>query len=189
MKHSRRAFRAAIKLLFWTLVLLLAVFAVGALASLLSLVIATVSIALITVWILFAIFSLYFFRDPDPAGPSILTAIVSPAHGKVDVIDETTEVDFIGGSCKRISIFLSIFDVHVQKAPVSGKIAWLKQTPGKFLSATRADSAEHNENVLLGFEPADFPDQKIAVRLLPGGIARRIVPCLSLSDPLSRTDP
>src|SRR5260370_35523242 len=110
MKHSRRAFRAAIKLIFWTLVLLLAVFAVGALASLLSLVIATVSIALITVWILFAIFSLYFFRDPDPAGPSILTAIVSPAAGKVDVFNETTEVDFIGGSCQRIPIFLSIFD-------------------------------------------------------------------------------
>ena len=188
MKHSGRAFRAAIKLIFWTLVLLLAVFAVGALASFLSLVIATVSIALITVWILFAIFSLYFFRDPDPAGPSILTAIVSPAHGKVDVIDETTELDFIGGPCKRISIFLSIFDVHVQKAPVSGTIAWLKQTPGKFLSATRADSAEHNENVLLGFEPADFPDQKVAVRLIAGVIARRIVPWVALGDTVARSE-
>jgi len=188
MKHSGRAFRAAIKLIFWTLVLLLAVFAVGALASLLSLVIATVSIALITVWILFAIFSLYFFRDPDPAGPSIRNAIVSPAHGKVDVIDETTEVDFIGGPCKRISIFLSIFDVHVQKAPVSGKIAWLKQTPGKFLSATRADSAEHNENVLLGFEPAAFPGQKVAVRLIAGVIARRIVPWVALGDTVARSE-
>ncbi len=188
MKHSGRAFRSAIKLIFWTLVLLLAVFAVGALASLLSLVIATVSIALITVWILFAIFSLYFFRDPDPAGPSILNAIVSPAHGKVDVIDETTEAEFIGGPCKRISIFLSIFDVHVQKAPVSGKIAWLKQTPGKFLSATRADSAEHNENVLLGFEPADFPGQNVAVRLIAGVIARRIVPWVALGDTVARSE-
>ena len=188
MKHSGRAFRAAIKLIFWTLVLLLAVFAAGALASLLTVVITAAATALIAVWILFAVFSLYFFRDPDPVGPSILTAIVSPAHGKVDVIDETTELDFIGGPCKRISIFLSIFDVHVQKAPVSGKIAWLKQTPGKFLSATRADSAEHNENVLLGFEPADFPDQKIAVRLIAGVIARRIVPWVALGDTVARSE-
>jgi len=188
MKHSGRAFRAAIKLIFWTLVLLLAVFAAGALASLLTVVITAAATALIAVWILFAVFSLYFFRDPDPVGPSILTAIVSPAHGKVDVIDEPTELDFIGGPCKRISIFLSIFDVHVQKAPVSGKIAWLKQTPGKFLSATRADSAEHNENVLLGFEPADFPDQKIAVRLIAGVIARRIVPWVALGDTVARSE-
>src|SRR6266568_1871383 len=154
MKHSGRAFRSAIKLIFWTLVLLLAVFAVGALASLQTLVIAT----------------------------------VSPAHGKVDVIDETTEAEFIGGPCKRISIFLSIFDVHVQKAPVSGKIAWLKQTPGKFLSATRADSAEHNENVLLGIEPADFPGQKVAVRLIAGVIARRIVPWVALGDSVARSE-
>src|SRR5688572_10564120 len=138
MKHSGKATRAAFKLIFWTLVLLLAVLAGGVIASLLSAVVAALAGALISLWILFAVFTLYFFRDPNASGPSIPNAIVSPAHGKVDVIDETEEREVIGGRCKRISIFLSVVEVHVQKAPVSGKISYFKHFPGKFLSATSA---------------------------------------------------
>ena len=188
MKHSGKAFRAAIKIIFWTLVLLLAVFAIGALASVLAAAIAFISVALISVWILFAVFSLYFFRDPDPLTPSIPNAIVSPAHGKVDVIDELTEPAFMGGSCQRISIFLSVIDVHVQKAPVSGKIVHMKHTPGKFLSATKAHSAEFNENVLLGFESTEYPGQKIGLRLIAGLIARRIIPWVEPGETVARSE-
>src|SRR5206468_6857468 len=153
MKHSGKAFRAALRIIFWTLVLLVALFAAGALAALLGGVIAAISSVLVGVWVLFVLFTLYFFRDPDPLAPTIPNAIVSPAHGKVDVVDETTEPEFMGGPCKRISIFLSVMDVHVQKAPVGGKVAYQKHTEGEFLSATRSDCAEHNENVLLGFVP------------------------------------
>src|SRR5258705_18781 len=113
MRHSGKAFRAGLKIIFWTLVLLIAIFAIGIMATLLGALIATVSTILVLVWVLFAIFTLYFFRDPNPSAPSIPNAIVSPAHGTVDLIDETTESEVMGGACQRISIFLSVFNVHV----------------------------------------------------------------------------
>ena len=174
MKHSGKAFKAAMRIIFWTLVLLVALFAAGVLATLLGSVLAAISTALVAVWILFVLFTLYFFRDPNPLAPTIPNAIVSPGHGKVDVVDETTEPEFMGGPCKRISIFLSVIDVHVQNAPVTGKLVYHKYKEGEFLSATRADCSEHNENALLGFVPADYPDQKIGLRLIAGLIARRI---------------
>src|SRR2546422_7316084 len=158
MKHSGKAFRAAMRIIFWTLVLLVALFAAGVLATVLGGVIAAISSALVGVWILFVLFTFYFFRDPNPLAPTIPNAIVSPAHGKVDVVDETTEAEFMGGPCKRISIFLSVFDVHVQRAPVSGRLVYHKHKEGKFLSATKAACADHNENVLLGFVPTDYPE-------------------------------
>src|SRR5262245_58359751 len=141
MKHSGKAFHAALRIILWTFVLLLALFAAGALAFLLGGLVAAFSSVLVGAWIVFALFTLYFFRDPDPLAPTIPNAIVSPAHGTVDVIDETTEMEFMGGPCKRISIFLSVIDVHVQKAPVGGKIVYHKHTEGEFLSATRSDCA------------------------------------------------
>jgi phosphatidylserine decarboxylase len=174
MKHSGKAFKAALRIIFWTLVLLLALCAAGVLATLLGSLLAAISAGLVTVWVLFVLFTLYFFRDPDALAPAIPNAIVSPGHGKVDVIDETTEPEFMGGPCKRISIFLSVIDVHVQKAPVTGKLVYHKYKEGEFLSATRTDCSEHNENVLLGIVPADYPDQRIGLRLIAGLIARRI---------------
>ena len=188
MKHSGKALRAGLRIIFWTLVLLLAVFAIGILAALLGALISTVSKILVAIWVLFVVFTLYFFRDPNPSTPSIPNAIVSPAHGTVDVIDETTEPEVMGGRCQRISIFLSVIDVHVQKAPVSGKVTLLKHTPGKFMSATKSDCAEHNENVLLGFEPTSYPGQKIGLRLIAGLIARRIIPWVELGEVVPRSE-
>jgi phosphatidylserine decarboxylase len=188
MKHSGKATRSAFKLIFWTLVLLLAVLAGGIIASALGALVAAITIGLISVWLLFALFTLYFFRDPNPATPSIANAIVSPAHGKVDVIDETTENDVLGGPCKRISIFLSVVDVHVQKAPIGGKIIHLKHKPGKFLSATSAHCVDCNENVLIGFDSTEFPGQRIAVRLVAGLIARRIVPWIETGEVVPRSE-
>ena len=63
----------------------------------------------------------------------------------------------MGGPCQRISIFLSVVDVHVQNAPVSGKVAFFKYTAGEFLNALKAESATHNENALLGFDRPNGP--------------------------------
>jgi phosphatidylserine decarboxylase len=167
---------------------LLALFSAGVLATLLGSLVAAISTALVAVWIVFVLFTLYFFRDPSPLAPTIPNAIVSPGHGKVDVIDETTEAEFMGGPCKRISIFLSVFDVHVQYAPVTGKLVYHKHQEGQFLSATRADSAKHNENVLLGFVPSDYPDQKVGVRLIAGLIARRILVWAATGESLNRSE-
>src|ERR1035441_8208472 len=121
MKHSGMARKAAFKLILLSLIVLVVVWALGAFTAALVAIITAVAVAitpvLIVVWILFALFTLYFFRDPKarvPAGPNL---VVAPAHGKVDVIGTTTEPEFMGGECQRISIFLSVIDVHVQNAP------------------------------------------------------------------------
>jgi len=182
MKHIGKASQAARKLILASFILLAALLAVGLLGKFLGGLILALGSALIFVWILFVLFSLYFFRDPTANVPSGKNLVVSPAHGTVDVIDETTENEFIGGRCKRVSIFLNVFNVHVQQAPVSSKVDYLKHTSGLFLNAMRTDSATQNENVLIGFIPKDHPPEKIGVRLIAGLIARRIIPWVNVGD-------
>jgi phosphatidylserine decarboxylase len=136
--------------------------------------------------VLFAVFTIYFFRDPNPHVPAGTNLVLAPAHGKVDVVGMGMEPNFMGGECQRISIFLSVIDVHVQNAPVSGKVSWFKYTTGQFLNALKAESAVHNENVLLGFEASEPRGQKVGVRLIAGVIARRIVPFVQLGDVVVR---
>ena len=192
MKHSGKARKAAFKLILISLIALFVVWALGAFAAAVVAIITAVAVAitpvLIVVWIVFAIFTLYFFRDPRPRVPAGPSLVVAPAHGKVDVIGTTTEPEFMGGECQRVSIFLSVIDVHVQNAPVSGKVAWLKYTTGQFLNALNAESAIYNENVLLGFEASEPRGQKVGVRLIAGVIARRIVPFVQQGDVVARGD-
>ncbi|HOX55446.1 MAG TPA: phosphatidylserine decarboxylase [Candidatus Paceibacterota bacterium] len=192
MKHSGKARKAAFKLILWSLIALVVLWVLGALfvaaATLLGAMgLATIPVVIV-LWILFALFTLYFFRDPNPRVPAGANLVLAPAHGKVDVIGTTTEPDFMGGECQRISIFLSVIDVHVQNAPVSGKVAWYKYTMGQFLNALKAESATCNENVLLGFEASEPPGRKVGVRLIAGVIARRIVPFVQLGDEVARGD-
>jgi phosphatidylserine decarboxylase len=192
MKHSGKARKAAFKLIRISLILVVlgvVIAALGAVLATLAVAITPVLIIILGVlWVLFAIFTLYFFRDPKPRVPAGPNLVVSPAHGKVDVIGMGNEPDFMGGECQRVSIFLSVIDIHVQNAPVSGKVAWFKYTAGQFLSALKADSAVFNENVLLGFEASDPRGQKVGVRLIAGVIARRIVPFIKQGDDVDRGD-
>jgi phosphatidylserine decarboxylase len=137
-------------------------------------------------WVLFVVFTFYFFRDPDPMVPSLPKLVLAPGHGKVDTIDTTTEDEFMGGECQRISIFLSVFDVHVQNSPLTGRIAYFKHTPGQYLNAMRADCAKYNENVLIGIESVDPAGVKVGVRLIAGLIARRIVPFVAHNEAVQR---
>src|SRR5262249_53616955 len=138
MKYSGRARRAAFKLIFLSLIAGFVLWALIFFGSVISTILSTVAIpALIVIWLVFSIFTLYFFRDPNarvPEGPNL---VVSPAHGKVDVIDKTVEASFMDGECQRVSIFLSVFDVHVQNAPVTGKVALFKYSIGQFLNALK----------------------------------------------------
>lgn len=188
MKHAGKARKSAVRIIVFSLVLLVLIFAAGIVASMVGTIIAGVATVLTGLWVLFALFTFYFFRDPAPKTPSIPNAIVSPAQGTVDVIDETTEPLFIGGRCKRISIFLSVVDVHVQRAPTSGQVVFMKHTLGKFISATKSDCGAHNENVLMGIEPSDYPGQKVALRLIAGLIARRIVPWVAQGESVTRSE-
>jgi phosphatidylserine decarboxylase len=192
MKHAGKARKAGFKLILISLIVLLALALLWALGYLTATFITAVGVAiapiLIVLWVLSALFTLYFFRDPTPLVPTAPKLVVAPAHGKVDVIGTTTEPDFMGGECQRVSIFLSVIDVHVQNAPVSGKVAWFKYTMGQFINAMKAESAVHNENVLLGFEASDPPGAKVGVRLIAGVIARRIVPYVEQGEEVTRGD-
>jgi phosphatidylserine decarboxylase len=142
--------------------------------------------ALMVLWALFVVFTFYFFRDPEANTPAGKNLVVAPGHGKVDVIDTTTEAEFMGGECQRVSIFLSVFDVHVQNAPVTGRIAYFKHKPGQYLNAMRTDCAEFNENVLMGIEAVEPRGEKVGVRLIAGLIARRIVPWVVENEAVTR---
>jgi phosphatidylserine decarboxylase len=183
MKHAGKARKAAFKIIILSFIAGAILWAFVFVASLIGSVASVVGAPiLLGLWILFSIFTLYFFRDPEakcPVGPS---AIVSPAHGKVDVIDKTTEPLFMGGECQRISIFLSVLDIHVQNAPVSGKTVFYKYTTGEFMNAIRSECADCNENAYLGFAASDPAGRKIGLRLIAGVIARRIVPFIKEGD-------
>jgi len=185
MKHSGKARKAAFKIIVISLIAVAAIWALGAFATVIIAVLGAIAVAItpfvIVLWILFAIFTLYFFRDPNAKVPSGANLILSPAHGKVDVIDRTTEPEFMGGECQRVSIFLSVLDVHVQNAPVSGKVVFFKYTEGEFMNAISTECAQCNENALLGFEATE-PRMKLSLRLIAGVIARRIVPYIKPGD-------
>jgi phosphatidylserine decarboxylase len=186
MKHQGKAASAAFKIIFLALVLVAVLVGVGLLAKFVGSFLVAISGALVLLWVLFTGFTLYFFRDPTPDVPSGASLVVSPAYATVDAIDDFVEKDFMGGECRRISMFLSVIDVHVQYLPVTGKVAVVKHTPGQYLNAMRADSAQFNENVLIGIEAADPRGEKIGVRLIAGLIARRIIPWVSVGETPAR---
>jgi phosphatidylserine decarboxylase len=175
MKHSGKAAWASLKMVIWPLAVMVVALVATLRVSETSPVF-PIAFSLAVLAALVVLFILYFFRDPEARVPDAPKIVLSPGHGKVDVIDETDELAFMGGRCKRISMFLSVVDVHVQNVPVSGTVKYLKHTPGKFLNAMGADCAAVNENVLIGFESSECAGQKIGARLIAGLIARRIIP-------------
>lgn len=186
MKHSGKASNAALKLIAISALLVVAIVVAAWVASKLGAFILAMAGVLGGLWVLFVIFTFYFFRDPEPVVPGAPKLVLAPGHGKVDTIDTTTVEDFMGGECQRISIFLSVFDVHVQNSPVTGRIAYLKHTPGQYLNAMRADCSKFNENVLIGIESVEPAGVKVGVRLIAGLIARRIVPFIAHNDAVQR---
>ncbi len=117
-------------------------------------------------------FVFYFFRDPEREIPSGEGAVISPGDGKIIDIREVDESSFIGGPCRRITIFLSIFNVHVQRAPVSGDVAHREYRPGEFAVAWHPKASEKNEQSSLGLIARGH---RVLVRQIAGLIARRIV--------------
>ena len=186
MKHAGKARQAAFSILLWTLLLLGLLVVGGVAAVFIGSFLVTAAVGLVVLWLAFAFFTFYFFRDPNPRVPAGPGLVVSPAHGKVDVVDETTVEEFVGGRCRRISIFLSVFDVHVQNAPVSGRVTHFRYREGQFLNAISAECVAHNENALFGLECTAPAGARVGVRLVAGLIARRIVPWAVLGDAVER---
>jgi len=121
-------------------------------------------------------FSLSFFRDPERAIPAEPGAIVAPADGTVTDVTDVDEPEFLRGPATRIGIFLSVFNVHVNRAPVAGAVELVRHVPGGFRDARRAEEASRvNEANLLGLRADDAAGAPVLVRQIAGAIARRIV--------------
>jgi len=118
------------------------------------------------------LFVLFFFRDPERMVPEGKDVVVSPADGKVIVIKDIYEPDYLKQDVKQISIFLSVFNVHVNRAPVGGEIELVKYNPGKFHVASVDKASLDNEQTSMVITNGT---QKILVKQIAGLIARRIV--------------
>jgi phosphatidylserine decarboxylase len=123
--------------------------------------------------LLFLLF--YFFRDPRREIPVDPRAIVAPADGAVVDVTTIERDSFLGEPAVRIGIFLSIFNVHINRAPLAGRVVEMLYKPGQFLNAMRPESAERNEFMWIGFDEIDPPQRRFAVRQISGMLARKIV--------------
>ncbi len=134
------------------------------------------------VLIFLALFVFYFFRDPQRQIPGDAGAVVSPADGHiVEIVDEPFES--VPG--KRVTIFLAVWDVHVQRAPVTGTIAKVDYRPGKFLAAYRTlASVENEQNVIY----MDTPLGRLVFKQIAGAIARRVICWKQPGEKVSRGD-
>jgi phosphatidylserine decarboxylase len=127
-----------------------------------------------------AAFVLYFFRDPERTIPSEPGSIVSPADGRVmEVLDEPLE----GQPGQRISIFLSVWDVHVNRAPVAGVIRRIEYRPGRFYAAMRARASAENEQNMIRISS---PEGDVVFKQIAGWIARRILCWKAVGDQVTR---
>lgn len=115
---------------------------------------------------------LWFFRDPERSAPDDPDAVLAPADGRVVEVDQDAALPGGGGRGRRISIFLSVFNVHVNRAPVAAEIREIVYSPGSFFDARRAEAGTRNERQVWLMETPRGP---VAVAQIAGLIARRIV--------------
>jgi len=147
-------------------VLAVAAFALALARRSWSLWLLAVVITILALWVA------YFFRDPERAGERGSSIVVAPADGKLIMITEVDEPAFIGGKATRLSIFMNVFNVHVNRYPVDGTVEYVHYNPGKFLNAAAEKSSVENEQSSVGI---DTGAHRVLVRQIAGLIARRIV--------------
>ena len=138
-------------------------------------------LVLLVISIIFISFTLYFFRDPVRQIPENLKSgdVLSPADGKVMMIEEVQENEFIKGPAKVIGIFLSPLNVHVNRVPISGTVKFYQYIKGEFIAAYDHASADKNERTVIGIEGERF---KLLFKQITGFVARRIVCELRVGD-------
>lgn len=129
-------------------------------------------ILIIPFWILFG-FVIWFFRDPLRTTSAQVSDVIAPVDGKVVIVEEVEEPEFIKGRCIQVSIFMSPLNVHVNRYPVSGKVVYTKYHPGKYLVAFHPKSSTLNERTTVVVETENGHD--VLFRQIAGAVARRIV--------------
>jgi phosphatidylserine decarboxylase len=156
-----------------------------ALAGFMTLVFAFIEFELLAIIGLFLTgFVLYFFRDPERISPDDEDAFVAPADGKIIQVEKVFDEKFLHEHVYKISIFMSIFDVHVNRLPFSGEVEKIQYSPGSFYAANTDQGGLENENcAIILSSPKNI---KFAVVQVAGLIARRIVPWAEKGDKLNR---
>ncbi|MEI8340302.1 MAG: phosphatidylserine decarboxylase family protein [Verrucomicrobiota bacterium] len=132
---------------------------------------------------LLILFCINFFRDPDRVVPADPKSIVAAADGTVTAIEEMDESEVTKTRMKRVAIFLSVFNVHTNRAPLDGKVIYTKHFPGTYLDARNPESSKKNEAMTWGFETGHGT---LVVRQITGAIARRIVAWSKPGDTLKK---
>lgn len=129
--------------------------------------------------LLLMVFTLNFFRDPERVTPKDENLIISPADGKIIVIKEVEENNYLHSRGKQISIFMSPLNVHVNRIPISGEVEYLKYHEGKFIKAFDDKASQENERMEIGIK-SNFG--KVFFTQVAGFVARRIVTDLNIGD-------
>ncbi len=136
---------------------------------------------LIFIWLLIV----YFFRDPERMIPGDESTVVSPADGKVVLIQSIAENEFLKGDAIQISIFLSVFNVHVNRLPVSGVVRYVAYRKGQFLAAFNHRASVQNEQSVIGIESGAH---RVLFKQIAGLLARRIVYHVKENENVTRGD-
>lgn len=131
-----------------------------------------VSLFIAIISFIFVIFLLFFFRDPEREVPEGKNLVLAPADGKVILIKPFDNLEFMDGGGTLVSVFMSVFDVHVNRVPISGVVKYFKYNPGRFSPAFKDKASQENEQTELGLENEYG---KVVLKQIAGIIARRIV--------------
>jgi phosphatidylserine decarboxylase len=135
---------------------------------------------------LIALWVAYFFRDPERTGERGGRLVVAPADGKVIQIADVDEPAFLNGRATRVSIFMNVFNVHVNRYPVTGTVQYVHYNKGKFLNAAADKASLENEQSSVGIQTN--AGLRVLVRQIAGLIARRIVTYSKMNERVNQGD-
>lgn len=166
---------------------IIVVLLIAALLSIFSFIYAFLALKIIVLLSLIVfILVINFFRDPERRIPVDARSIISPADGKVIDIKKVTEGSYLHREVTRVSIFMSLFDVHVNRAPVKGVIDYINYNPGVYMPAFREKASLDNEQMSIGIavnsQDESQKELRIMIKLIAGYIARRVVLWKNLYD-------
>ena len=134
-------------------------------------------------WVLLIAYTFYFFRDPERAVPTDENVVVAAADGVIAGVEEIEEPEVVKATMKRVAIFLSVFDVHTNRAPVAGTVTYTQRRVGKMLDARHPDASKLNECRTWAIEHGG---KTVVVRQITGAIARRIVAWAQVGQSVAR---
>lgn len=162
----------------------LALFSGGWLAALLAHLLLRRPLSRLLLWLAtpLTLLVLYFFRDPERPVSYREGLVLSPADGEVIEISQVKESRYLNREMTRVSIFLSLFDVHVQRSPVSGRVILIDHQPGQFVQAFRPEASDVNEYIAMAIENPRFGT--VLIKQIAGILARRCVNHQQVGDPV-----